>query len=563
MRNKEARSNTTLISFILIIIISSIIISFTLPSTTNTPVNYEWIVKNASSFYLMMITILIIAFTNFTLLLHRDMEHNNVLTNLYFTILMMYQSMLAFITFTKSPYRDVFLHGGSVKYLLDKGTLPMETAEVAWPSSYYLQAIFVTISGFNIVFSNGLLYVFVSVLLVITIILLAKLLLVSLNIHKFEILLASSILMYYAQFNHYNSFLHYCRAQLGLSMLILVYYIFIKLLQERKYPYSNIIPLLLLLGNLFYTHPFYSVLYLGSIIFVVLTLYTPRILHTVAQNSQSHSFQRLVTEIIALSLTLFLIINLVQSNFSINMLYAHIVKGITRDILEFASGVTQVREKLPLLGEIVRIVWKAMLIFMLILSILHSYVSLSIFKQNLGIAERLFLGHALSSIALFLLFLYVPGFTGRTISFLAIPLAYYSIQTIILFMKRYKRYITALLVLLHILSLISFTISNMLVFFDPPISGRVALDDVIKPLYQVFNNTVNVRIVFLQSSPLYILARYFATYEDKVFIFETLKDTAVSLFMCIPSIDTPTCKNVLNSNSLIINAGAVYGIYLQ
>jgi hypothetical protein len=244
------------------------------------------------------------------------------------------------------------------------------------------------------------------------------------------------------------------------------------------------------------------------------------------------------------------------------VVYAHLVKGITGDILEFASGIIQVREKLPLLGEIVRTVWKAMLISMLILSMSYLYISLGILKQNLGIAERLFLGHALSSIVFLLLFLYVPGFTGRVVSFLAIPLAYYSIQAIVLLMKRYKRYATKLATLLHILSLISFMTSNILVFFDPPISGRFAVDDIMEPLYQVFNNTADAKIVFLQNSPLYILAKYFATYEGRLFTFETFKSTGSSLFVCVPSIDIPVCENVLNSNSLIINAGAVYGIYL-
>jgi hypothetical protein len=192
----------------------------------------------------------------------------------------------------------------------------------------------------------------------------------------------------------------------------------------------------------------------------------------------------------------------------------------------------------------------------------YLYISLGILKQNLGIAERLFLGHALSSIVFLLLFLYVPGFTGRVVSFLAIPLAYYSIQAIVLLMKRYKRYATKLATLLRILSLISFMTSNILVFFDPPISGRFAVDDVMEPLYQVFNNTADVKIVFLQNSPLYILAKYFATYEGRLFTFETFKSIGSSLFVCVPSIDIPVCENVLNSNSLIINAGAVYGIYL-
>jgi len=566
VRDRKTRIKTILIGSTFIIILSGIMTSFTLPSATNTPVNYEWMVKNANGYYLMVITILAVAFTNFALLLHRDIDHNNVLMNLYLITLVMYQSMLAFITFAKSPYRDVFLHGGTVKYLLDKGMLPMGTAEATWPFSYYLQALFVAISGLDIVFSNSLLYISVSILLVITLILLMKVLLASFNTYEFEVLLASSILIYYAQFNHYNSFLHYCRAQLGLSMLMIIYYVFIKLLQEKKYIYSSNITLLLLLSSLLYTHSFYSTIYLGSIAFVAFTLYISRYisrkLPTAAQSRQSSFVQRLVIEIFTSSLILFLMINLVQSNLSINVVYAHVVKGITRDILELASGIIQVREKLPLLGEIVRIVWKAMLISMLILSMSYLYISLGILKQNLGIAEKLFLGHALSSIMLLLLFLYIPGFTGRVISFLAIPLTCYSIQATVLLMKRYKRYATELATLLHILSLISFMTSNILVFFDPPISGRFAVDDIMKPLYQVFNNTVDVKIVFLQNSPLYILAKYFATYERDVFTFEAFKSAGPSLLVCVPSIDIPTCENSSNSNSLIINAGAVYGIHL-
>jgi hypothetical protein len=471
--------------------------------------------------------------------------------------------MLAFITFRESPYRDVFLHGGTVKYLLDNDALSKGTLESSWPLSYYLHALFIIVSNFDIIVSNGVLFMVISIFFVIVVILLMKFLLASANIYEFKMLLFSSMLIYYTQFYHYYSFVHYCRALLGTFLLMAIYYFLIKIIQDKKYSYSNIILLFFLLSSLFYTHPFYSVIYLGSILFTVIDSYILEALPIVIRSKSTSSSQRAITGISILSVILFLIVNLLQTDFSINAVYAHIVKGTTGSILEFSSGIIQIKEKIPLEGVIIRNIWKAMLIILLLQSILYFYISFVLFKQIPRMIDRLFLGHTISSIILFVIFLIIPGFTGRIIAFLAVPLSYFSVQSLVLIAKKWKKCATILSTYLYILSLISFVASNILVFFDPPISGSFVMNDVIKPFYQIVHLSADLRLVFLQNSPLYILSKYFPPYKDRIIALETLKSIHSSLFLCIPSIDIIACQTSFPYNSsLVFNSDAVYSIYL-
>jgi hypothetical protein len=211
------------------------------------------------------------------------------------------------------------------------------------------------------------------------------------------------------------------------------------------------------------------------------------------------------------SLVLFFIINLIQSNFALNVVYNSIVSGLKLSIEEFMSGLIQVREELPLFGIIVRTLWKGILLLLLF----SSFIYLIFNYRYLKFRDFIFIGHTLTTVALFIIFLYTKQFTGRTISFIGIPLIYFSVSMLFTVLRNYLRS-RMLIAGIMSLSLMIFSLSNILVFFDPPISGRFVTSSISTALSFVFKEVTYTRIGLLQVSPLRIIARFFDPEGNKV-----------------------------------------------
>jgi hypothetical protein len=543
---KSSTESLILLAAILGIVVSFIGISFTLPRALGIPINYEWVRRDPFGLYFMCFMFLIITLTNFIVSRNASISLSQYL---YLILLMSYQASLAAIAFARYPYRDVLLHGATVKYLLNEGSIPKETAEASWPFSYYLHALLSLFVNLDIEASNTLLFLTLSILTIITTVLMAKVILTMLRNSNFEFLLMLSLSLYYIQFNHYNSFLHYCRAQLASFLLLIIYYLILNVALLHRHVVRLIITIFILVVALFYTHPFYSVQFLGSLLFASLA--------TSISKRQQHLKGTFIS-VSMISFILFFIINLIQSEFAYNIIYNNIISGLKSSIWEFTSGLIQVREELPLFGVIVRTIWKGVLLLLLF----SSFTYLIFNYQYLKFPDFIFIGHALTTVTLFIIFLYIKGFTGRIISYIGIPLVYFSVSMLLTVMRNYSRSRVLIAGSMSI-SLIIFLLSNILVFFDPPISGRFVTSSISAALSFVFKEVTYTRIGSLQASPLHIIARFFDPEGNKVVVFQTLNQEhglSIELVLANIDIDIKSLKNMLGSHSLIFNNGVVYGI---
>jgi hypothetical protein len=543
---KSSTESLILLAAILGIVVSFIGISFTLPRALGIPINYEWVRRDPFGLYFMCFMFLIITLTNFIVSRNASISLSQYL---YLILLMSYQASLAAIAFARYPYRDVLLHGATVKYLLNEGSISKETAEASWPFSYYLHALLSLFVNLDIEASNTLLFLTLSILTIITTVLMAKVILTMPRNSNFEFLLMLSLSLYYIQFNHYNSFLHYCRAQLASFLLLIIYYLILNVALLHRHVVRLIITIFILVVALFYTHPFYSVQFLGSLLFASLA--------TSISKRQQHLKGTFIS-VSTISFILFFIINLIQSEFAYNIIYNNIVSGLKSSIWEFTSGLIQVREELPLFGVIVRTIWKGVLLLLLF----SSFTYLIFNYQYLKFPDFIFIGHALTTVTLFIIFLYIKGFTGRTISYIGIPLVYFSVSMLLTVMRNYSRS-RGLMAGSMSISLIIFSLSNILVFFDPPISGRFVTSSISATLSFVFKEAMS-QVGLLQESTLHIVARFFDPEGNKIAVLQAFSQESrlnINLALANIDIDIDSLKNIFSSRSLIFNNDVIYGIF--
>lgn len=176
-----------------------------------------------------------------------------------------------FVQLVNFPYftiRDVFLHGGPAEQVVANGrlapvagssALSNPSLEAAWPGSYFLQGMFMEVTGLGVIVSNYILY-FIMMVIVLLVIYSFFLLLRKRN---YSLGWAGALLFLALFFNYsFDNFHHYSRTTFAFTLYFM--FVFVFLCFENR---PGMVLSLMLFAAITISHPFQS---LALMVFVII-----------------------------------------------------------------------------------------------------------------------------------------------------------------------------------------------------------------------------------------------------------------------------------------------------
>jgi hypothetical protein len=167
-------------------------------------------------------------------------------------LLSLYFPFIQLINYPFLTNRDVYLHGGPVRTLLENGELVCKENPLpqAWPASFDLHGIMSIVSGCDLINANYVLYL--ALIVIFTLILYS--LVRTLESKGYRLAWVSAILFLCLFFNHLsNVFDHYSRTALAFTLLLFFFYSFI-----RFKSLHGLMLQMLIIASIVIAHPFQS-----------------------------------------------------------------------------------------------------------------------------------------------------------------------------------------------------------------------------------------------------------------------------------------------------------------
>jgi len=212
----------------------------------------------SSSFYdtFIMLPYAIVHLVTFYMLALLSMYINKI--HLYHILLLnLYFPFIQMINFPFLTYRDVYLHAAPAKNIIVNGKISYFGAASCWPASYILYAESSIISGSDLIFTNYLLNLALTVLFTLVLYSFAK----ALENNGYRIARYSAVLFLCLFFNHFSGLPHYDRNFLGFIFILLLFFVFINLKGLR----GRILQLIIVVSTVI-THPFQSIAIIGFLV---------------------------------------------------------------------------------------------------------------------------------------------------------------------------------------------------------------------------------------------------------------------------------------------------------
>lgn len=372
-------------------------------------------------------------------------------------------------------YRDILLHGTAPKNILSSGhiaPIPLRM-DAEWPAANLLWATMAQILNLDIVTTNILLYLVCQSLLATVIFLIGRSIIRDLNYPKryTEIFATLTILL---MTNHYNIFVKFGDSIFGYAIFLFLILLLIKnsiathnnkSLQTKTLPLELVIYIFLL-----YLHPFYATVYLC----IAATL-------SLIQFRNRRRFFSVARNRVMFITTSYIAYLIYQARTHFNQVLSRIAYGeLIESERQFTLQSFSIEEPLPIYGVYIRQTFKVLLI---ILGLVSLFTILSK-RREISKYKFLAIGHMTGAIVLLVIFYYVPGYLGRAVFFITLPLSILSTFFFYDKMKNLRGSTVILSVLIALIALTTFSLA-----FEPPILGRSITPSILAGASFAVNNS--------------------------------------------------------------------------